>query len=73
MRKLIRRGKLERVNEFYKLCQLYANLLHFSENAPVLVFSLVPDIFSAYKCYHELLLAAMAVQRKGPLVRKQGS
>lgn len=73
MRKLIRRGKLEKVNELYKLCQLYANLFHFSENAPVLVFSLVPDIFLAYKCYHELLLVAMAVQRKDPLVRKQGS
>lgn len=57
----------------YKLCQLSANLLYFSENAPVLVFSLVPDIFLAYKCYHELLLVAMAVQRKDPLVRKQGS
>lgn len=43
------------------------------KNAPVLVFSLVPDIFLAYKCYHELLLVAMAVQRKDPLVRKQGS
>lgn len=73
MRKLIRRGKLEKVNEFYKLCQLYANLLHFSENASVLVFSLVPDTFLACKCYHELLLVAMAVQRKDPLVRKRGS
>lgn len=58
---------------FIKLCQLNANLFCFSENAPVLVFSLVPDIFLAYKCYHELLLVAMAVQRKDPLVRKQGS
>lgn len=57
----------------YKSCQLYANLFHFSENASVLVFSLVPDIFLAYKCYHELLLVAMAVQRKDPLVRRQGS
>lgn len=43
------------------------------KNAPVLVFSLVPDIFLAYKCYHESPLVAMAVQRKDPLVRKQGS
>lgn len=37
------------------------------------MFSLVPDIFLAYKCYHELLLVAMVVQRKDPLVRKRGS
>lgn len=43
------------------------------KNAPILVVSLVPGIFLAYKCYHELLLVAMAVQRKDPLVRKQGS
>lgn len=74
MRKLIRRGELKKVKwVLYKSCQLYANLFHFSENAPVLVFSLVPDIFLAYKCYHELLLVAMAVQRKDPLVRRQGS
>lgn len=57
----------------HKTCQLRANWLHFSGNAPVLVFSLVPGIFLAYKCYHGLLLVAMAVQRKGPLVRRQGS
>lgn len=68
-----KREAWRRVNEFYKSCQIYANLFHFSDNAPVLVFSLVPDIFLAYKCYHELLLVAMAVQRKDPLVRKQGS
>lgn len=57
----------------YKLGQLYAHLFHFSENAPVLVFSLVPDIFLAYKCYHELLLVATVVQKMDPLGRKQGS
>lgn len=74
MRKLIRSGRLERVNEFYISCVNY--MLIYSilvKNAPVLVFALVPDIFLAYKCYHELLLVAMAVQRKDPLVRKQGS
>lgn len=39
----------------------------------VLVLSLVPDIFLACKCYHELLLVAMVVQKMDPLGRKQGS
>lgn len=73
MQKLIRGGKLEQVKVL--LSCVNEMLIHsvFSKNAPVLVFSLVPDIFLACKCYHELLLVAMAVQRKDPLVRKQGS
>lgn len=45
----------------------------FFYNITVLVLSLVPDIFLACKCYHELLLVAMAVQKMDPLGRKQGS
>lgn len=47
-------------------------IVHFSDITE-LVLSLVPDIFLACKCYHELLLVAMVVQKMDPLGRKQGS
>lgn len=30
-KKINQKKELERVNEFYKLCQLYTNFFHFSE------------------------------------------
>jgi len=54
---------------FFKLMDL---IVLFAD-ITVLVLSLVPDIFLACKCYHELLLVATVVQKMDPLGRKQGS
>lgn len=49
------------------------DLIVLFSDITVLALSLVPDIFLACKCYHELLLVATVVQKMDPLGRKQGS